>query len=50
MLRLVLKARYRDYVAYQNQKFKVNNEKLGLLLGAVSILGPALMLLKLLNW
>lgn len=50
LVRLVLKGRYREYIAYQNQKFRVNNERLGPLLGVLFILGPIIILVMLLNW
>jgi hypothetical protein len=50
LVRHWLKSRYRDYIAYQNQKFKVNNERLGPLLGILIISGPIIILAILLNW
>lgn len=50
LLRLWLKSRYRDYLAYQNQKFRVNNEKMGIPLGILITVGPLILLLLLLNW
>jgi hypothetical protein len=50
IMRLFLKSRHRDYIAYQNQKFQVNNERMGPLLGIPIILGPIIMLIMLLNW
>lgn len=50
LMRLWLKSRYRDYLAYQNQKFRVNNERMGVLLGILITAGPLIILLMLLNW
>jgi hypothetical protein len=50
LVRRWLKSRYRDYLAYQNQKFRVNNEKMGFVLGGLITAAPLIMLLMLLNW
>jgi hypothetical protein len=50
LLKVLLKSRYPEYIAYQNWKFQINGEILGRLVGLIFVPGSIIILLMLINW